>query len=104
MTPAAEAALAIRRAAMQLLREADRTLDPLGRDLSVFMANVWKRGGRQLCNHCGRPIYRDHGSGYYIHAGHAAVDGRNGLYCESAMWDDPSIRTYATPLKAEEHE
>lgn len=51
----------------------------------------------RVCVHCGLPIYYDLASGYWFHAGHDKVDGRNGLHCSPEMWESGATRVYAFP-------
>lgn len=70
-----------------------------------YWEQIWDKGGRQRCGNCGRPIYRDSSSGYWMHCGGFETglmpDGVNGYRCEPWMWDahDPRPKTTAFPVR-----
>lgn len=51
-----------------------------------------------LCKWCLRPIEYDVNSGFWIHKGYEKIDGVNGLYCSPEMWNNKSIRKYASSI------
>lgn len=65
-------------------------------ELGDYMRGIWSVE-KLRCDKCGRPIYYDGSSGYYLHAGHGAVDGHNGLYCNAEMWTGSKPREPALP-------
>jgi len=76
-------------------------------ELTDGMRSLWVSQGKMRCGNCGRPVYCDNGpgnsSGYYFHAGHGAVDGKNGLYCSPASWEG-GAKQGAYPTKPQDIE